>query len=73
MFAIAPGGLLILYTDGLVEQQRDVEQGLRDLAAAAERQHASDAELVCTRLLQELAPQGRHRDDVAILVVRRLA
>ena len=72
-FTIAPGGLLILYTDGLVEQQRDVEQGLRDLAAVAERQQASDAELVCTRLLQELAPQGRHRDDVAILVVRRLA
>ncbi|HET9102279.1 MAG TPA: GAF domain-containing SpoIIE family protein phosphatase [Solirubrobacteraceae bacterium] len=73
LFAIAPGGLLILYTDGLVEQQRDVEQGMRDLAAAAQRVHECAPDVVCTRLLEELAPQGRHRDDVALLVVRRLA
>ena len=65
--------MLILYTDGLVEQQRDVEAGMRALAAAVERLHDAPADAVCAQLLTELAPQGRHRDDVAILVVRRRA
>ena len=46
---------------------------MRDFAAAAERLHDARRRGGVHAAAQELAPQGRHRDDVAIVVVRRLA
>jgi signal transduction histidine kinase/DNA-binding response OmpR family regulator/serine phosphatase RsbU (regulator of sigma subunit) len=67
--AIAPGSLLALYTDGLVERRdRDLVSGIDALAAAL----AADAEALETlpeRLVRALTPDERP-DDIAVLVAR---
>jgi serine phosphatase RsbU (regulator of sigma subunit) len=65
------GAALLLFTDGLVERTRNIDEGLDQLAAAAGR--ATDSSLVdlCEHLLLTLAPAGRYRDDVALLALRR--
>jgi serine phosphatase RsbU (regulator of sigma subunit) len=65
------GAALLLFTDGLVERTRNIDEGLDQLVAAAGR--ATDSSLVdlCEHLLLTLAPAGRYRDDVALLALRR--
>jgi len=65
------GSLLILYTDGLVERRGEsLDTGLARLRTAAGRYAALPADRVCQALLQDLAPPGGYRDDVAILALR---
>ena len=67
---VAPGSLLVLYTDGLVEQRGlDPDAGLERLRRAVESATGADADAVCDDLLEAL--DGTERDDdVALLVVR---
>ncbi|MCW2714121.1 MAG: putative light sensor protein [Frankiales bacterium] len=70
--ALAPGSMLVLCTDGLVEHRgRGIDDGLAALQAAVASAPAGSAEAVCQHLLDELA-QGRLEDDVALLVLRVL-
>ncbi|MFC8922990.1 SpoIIE family protein phosphatase [Cellulosimicrobium sp. NPDC057127] len=63
------GSLVVLYTDGLVEQRGSrVEDGLDWLVATVAGEQALSAEELCDALLH--AFHGTHDDDIAILVVR---
>jgi serine phosphatase RsbU (regulator of sigma subunit)/anti-sigma regulatory factor (Ser/Thr protein kinase) len=67
--AVAPGALIVLYTDGLVERRdRTLDDGLDRLAAVAAAA-GPDPESVCQALTGSLVDEGTH-DDVAIIVAR---
>ncbi|MFJ7077247.1 SpoIIE family protein phosphatase [Streptomyces sp. NPDC098781] len=67
------GSGLVLYTDGLVEDQgRDIDDGLarlREALAAAPPTHGRTPEQTCKAVLEDLLPE-RPRDDVALVVAR---
>ncbi|MDX3572659.1 SpoIIE family protein phosphatase [Streptomyces sp. ID05-47C] len=66
---LPPGSLLVLYTDGLVEDRgRDLDQGLDRLAQALRTPGRSLASL-CDDVLGQMLPQPA-KDDVAILMAR---
>jgi anti-anti-sigma factor len=83
---LAPGELVLLYSDGLVERpDRTIDQGMAELAvvaAAASRplahlstEHGADpaaAERVC-RLTVELLTRAGHADDITALAAQWLA
>ena len=81
--AFAPGELMLLYSDGLIERpNRTIDQGLAELAqvaadAAANRTLSAGAaptaaERVC-QLTVELLTRTGYTDDVTALAVERLA
>jgi len=80
--ALAPGELVLLYSDGLVERpDRTIDEGMAELAlaaagAAAERAQAlaadPAAERMCQRTVELLTRTGR-ADDVTALAAQRLA
>jgi serine phosphatase RsbU (regulator of sigma subunit) len=70
--ALEPGAVLVLFTDGLVEdRRRTVDQGLSELADALAEPVAGPAEL-CERLVATLLADRLQEDDVAVLALRRL-
>jgi serine phosphatase RsbU (regulator of sigma subunit) len=67
---VRPGDLLVLYTDGLVEQPGEViDTGLLRLADAAVACRDEPVEVVADRLIEQLAGTTA-RDDVALVVKR---
>ena len=69
---IEPGTMLVLYTDGLVEQRGlDPDAGLERLRLAVEAVDGAEACVVVDELLRALDGTTRD-DDVALLVVRVL-
>ena len=69
-FTVAPGGVLVLFTDGLIERRgRSVDDGLAALAEAAASVD-DDLERFCDRLLAEVGPPEPD-DDIAIVALRR--
>jgi serine/threonine-protein kinase RsbW len=67
------GAALVFYTDGLVESnERDVDEGTRVLVEACSTASSGDPEQLADRILEALTTPDRS-DDVAVLVVRRLA
>jgi anti-sigma regulatory factor (Ser/Thr protein kinase) len=70
-FAIGPGEILMLYTDGLIERRgQRLSEGLAELAVAAAGAPL-DAELICERVIASIPPDGS--DDVAVLTMQHLA
>ncbi|MGW4759051.1 SpoIIE family protein phosphatase [Streptomyces chartreusis] len=67
------GSGLVLYTDGLVEDQgRDIDEGLerlRDALAATPPTQGRGPEETCKAVLEAMLPE-RPRDDVALVVAR---
>jgi len=65
-------GLLVLYTDGLIESsQVDTDTGMGRLAEVLHAHHEQDLDQLCESLTQVLLPAGqRTTDDAALLVVR---
>lgn len=64
---LEPGDALVLYTDGLVEVERDLVDGERKLLAALSARPI-DAEELVSRLTAD-----KHRDDVAVLIFSLVA
>jgi serine phosphatase RsbU (regulator of sigma subunit)/CheY-like chemotaxis protein len=67
--AVEPGSLLVLYTDGLVEERgRSIEDGLRRLAKVVGN-GAADIHALCDTILNRMGAQDKG-DDVALLLAR---
>lgn len=67
---LPPGAVLCLYTDGLVERRdRPIDDGIARLSAAVS---AGDPEHACASVMLAMAGYMTHRDDVALLMLRRL-
>lgn len=67
---VGPGDLLLLCSDGLVEDRTSsLDERLAVLAATVQRHGALDPESLCEVLLSELVGGGSS-DDVALLLVR---
>lgn len=71
-FSAPPGSLLALYTDGLVEEQAaSIDDGIDRLTELVRGVHPwDDLQATARRVVGELAPQGRLRDDVTLLLAR---
>jgi len=68
---LAPGCMLLLYTDGLVEdRRRDIAEGFGGLARAMRRSLARTAEQTCQFVQTTMLGSGSRADDVCILAVR---
>jgi serine phosphatase RsbU (regulator of sigma subunit) len=66
--ALEPGSLLVLYTDGAIEDQLDAVHG-ESLLIAATRRHR-EARDPAAAVFASMFGQSRPRDDVAILTMR---
>lgn len=66
-----PGDLLVLYTDGLVESDRDVVAGLSALRASATALRHEPSAGWAKRLGEALLDGGPAQDDTIVLLVRR--
>ena len=66
---VPAGGVLCLYTDGLVERRdRPIDNGIARLSAAVT---ATDPETGCALVMGAMADYITHDDDVALLLIRR--
>jgi serine phosphatase RsbU (regulator of sigma subunit) len=66
---LAPGTIVALYTDGLVETRtRPFDQGIRALRSALTRQH-QHLDATCEHLITSLA---EHREDDVTIVLARI-
>lgn len=68
---LAPGELLLLYTDGLVERRGESIQDGLDRLAASLAHRSPEIDSACDELYQLLADRGPMADDTALLAVRR--
>jgi signal transduction histidine kinase/FixJ family two-component response regulator len=67
----APGSLLVLYTDGLIERRGEsLDDGFRRLAENASACRNRPVGEVCATLVSAMAPPGGYPDDVAVVAVR---
>lgn len=66
---LEPGGLLALYTDGLVERPEEtIDEGIGRLLKVA---RADDPDAVCRVVMRELVGARSPADDIAMVAVRR--
>src|SRR4029077_14419188 len=67
--ALPSGGVLVLYTDGLIERRgENLDLGLARLRRSAS---ASDPETVCGDILRALVGSAAPTDDIAVVAVQR--
>lgn len=68
---LPPGGLILLYTDGLIERPGEtLDDGFARLHKAAAQCADLPVESVCAELLSRMAPPSGYRDDVVVLALR---
>lgn len=67
---LAASDLLVVYTDGCVEQTRDIERGMAGLAAAVAAEAAADTPDAAASIHESIFGETAPRDDVAILTIR---
>jgi serine phosphatase RsbU (regulator of sigma subunit) len=67
-YAFEPGSMLVLYTDGLIEERRDIVAS--ELALIDAVQHNRESPAPAAEIFAALLPDNHPRDDVAILTAR---
>jgi PAS domain S-box-containing protein len=68
---LPPGGKLLFYTDGLIEDRyRDISDGLSTLSATLTRAPASTAAGICAAAEQVLSSAPTRADDVCLLAIQ---
>jgi PAS domain S-box-containing protein len=67
--ALAPGSLLLLYTDGLVESTKDVLAGERALMAAVRAEWQASSADPARAILERMLGGRRPLDDIAMLAL----
>ncbi|MFN0090424.1 MAG: PAS domain S-box protein [Acidimicrobiales bacterium] len=68
---VAPGELIVLFSDGLIERRRRrLSAGLAQLAAAAARRRAEPVGQLCGNLVVDLLDDARLEDDVVVVCAR---
>ncbi len=71
---VAPGSLLVFYTDGLIERRGEsLSDSFARLATVAAGCVSLPVDTVCATLLRQLAPPGGYTDDVVIVALRPAA
>jgi len=66
---LPPGGMLCLYTDGLVERRGcAIDDGISRLCKAIDN---ADADACCASAMSAMADTNTHSDDIALLIIRR--
>ncbi|WIX99017.1 PP2C family protein-serine/threonine phosphatase [Amycolatopsis mongoliensis] len=68
---LAPGDTLLLYTDGLVESRKDVDEGQARLLALAGEHRARPAAVLPRELVTRMHDVVTYADDTVVIVVRR--
>ncbi len=69
--ALTPNGVLVAYTDGLIERRgKSLDDGLALLCRAT---HARHPDQVCFEVMNNLVGREPPQDDIAMLVLRRHA
>jgi PAS domain S-box-containing protein len=70
---LAPGEVVVLVTDGLVERRTaDLGAGLDRLSRAVMAAQTEGPEMLCDLIVDALVESGGRGDDIALLVVERL-
>jgi sigma-B regulation protein RsbU (phosphoserine phosphatase) len=68
--SLPPGSMVLLYTDGLVEQRsQPLNQGMERLRSSVAAQRSDTLSSVLARLIREV-PRSEHDDDICVLVAR---
>ncbi|MEU8636393.1 PP2C family protein-serine/threonine phosphatase [Amycolatopsis sp. NPDC048633] len=68
---LTPGDTLLLYTDGLVESRKDIDEGQDRLLALAREHHARPAAALPRELVTRMHDVVTYADDTVAIVVRR--
>ncbi|RSD15456.1 PP2C family protein-serine/threonine phosphatase [Amycolatopsis eburnea] len=68
---LAPGDTLLLYTDGLVESRKDIDEGQARLLKLAETLRTHPAPTLPRELVTRMHDIVRHADDTVVLALRR--
>jgi serine phosphatase RsbU (regulator of sigma subunit) len=69
---LSPGDLLVLYTDGLIEQPGEsLDVGFDRLVQEASSLVDGPADQVAGRLVDAMVPNGAQRDDICVLALRQ--
>jgi sigma-B regulation protein RsbU (phosphoserine phosphatase) len=68
---LAPGDTLLLYTDGLVESRKDIDEGQARLLSLAAAHHDRPAADLPRELVTRMHDVVLHADDTVVLALRR--
>ncbi|KZB85390.1 PP2C family protein-serine/threonine phosphatase [Amycolatopsis regifaucium] len=68
---LAPGDLLLLYTDGLTESRKNHQEGEARLLAAAPRHTGKPTVTIPSALATEMHDVVLHADDTVVIAIRR--
>jgi sigma-B regulation protein RsbU (phosphoserine phosphatase) len=68
--SLPPGSMVLLYTDGLVEQRsQPLDQGMERLRSSVAAQPSDTVSAMLARLIREV-PGSEHDDDICVLAAR---
>lgn len=70
---LEPGDTLLLYTDGLVESRKDIDEGQARLLALAEANRTCPAAVLPREMVTRMHDVVLHADDTVVLALRRTA
>lgn len=71
---LPPRGVLLFYTDGLIERRRSsLDDGIANVCALLQQGRADELNDLANQIMSRRAPSGGYQDDVALLLYRHPA